>query len=216
MAIDELYDTYLQALKSGNRVHCTQIVQSLLEDNMPIPDLYQNFFQRGMYDIGVLWEKNQVSVAVEHIATAITEGLMAQVYPKLFDYPKNGHTVVVACISQEFHQIGAKMVADICELEGWDSFFVGANTPNDHLLSLIGEKSPELIALSVSLSISMPNLINVLTEISAAFPMIPIIVGGQGVIETDDKGILVFSQVSILKTITQLQNHLKTIGEIAA
>ena len=92
---------------------------------------YNNLFQKSLYRVGELWESNRISVAKEHLATAITEGLLNLVYPKLFEPEqyRKGRTILISCTANEFHQIGGKMVADVCELNGWDSHFLGANTP---------------------------------------------------------------------------------------
>ncbi len=50
------------------------------------------------------------------------------------------------------------MVADIFELNGWDSHFLGANTPFDQMLAYIQDESPDLVGLSVSVYFNMPAL----------------------------------------------------------
>ena len=69
----------------------------------------------------------------EHLATAISESLLNLTYPRLFAQPRNGKSAVVTCVSNEYHQIGGKMVADIFELNGWRGHFLGANMPEADL-----------------------------------------------------------------------------------
>jgi len=86
---------------------------------------------------------------------------------------------VVACAPNEHHQIGARLVADHFELNGWRSFFLGANTPARDLASLIAEKRPDVAALSLTLPVNLDALINEVREIREAFSGLPILVGGQ-------------------------------------
>ncbi|MEI6107437.1 MAG: cobalamin-dependent protein, partial [Opitutae bacterium] len=135
--------------------------------------------QRSLYEVGELWEQNRISVANEHLATAISEGLLNLIYPRLFATPRNGKSAVVTCVANEHHQIGGKMVADLFEFHGWRGYFLGANTPVRDVISLIGEKRAEVVALSVAIASGLPTVISAATEIRAAFPALPILVGGQ-------------------------------------
>lgn len=179
MIAESLYADYLQALLAGDRNRCADIAKELLDRDVPVKELYLGLFQRSMYEVGTLWERNRISVAVEHLATSITESLLSLTYPKIFAAEHNGKKAVISCVANEYHQIGGKMVADIFELHGWDGYFLGANTPVDDLLQMLADKKPDLLGLSLSVSFNMPNLYAVLERIEAAFPELPVIVGGQ-------------------------------------
>jgi methanogenic corrinoid protein MtbC1 len=86
---------------------------------------------------------------------------------------------VISCAANEFHQIGGKMVADMFELNGWDSQFIGANTPEDHMLAHIQDEKPDLVGLSVSVYFNMPALKAGLAAIRGNFQHLDILVGGQ-------------------------------------
>jgi len=177
--ITERYEPYLSALLAGDRHTCQGVVEQLLASGVAIRHLYVGLFQHSLYQVGELWERNQISVATEHLATAITESLLTLVYPVIFRTPRCGRRAVVSCVANEYHQLGGKMVADILELNGWDSYFLGANTPVDALLELIEEKQPELLCLSLSVYFNLPSLLNALQQVNAAFPGLRILVGGQ-------------------------------------
>jgi len=84
-ALSELvYEEYLAALLAGDRARCTALVEELLAAGVGLKDLYVHLFQRALYRVGELWERQRVSVAVEHLATAITERLLTLVQARLF------------------------------------------------------------------------------------------------------------------------------------
>ena len=118
-------------------------------------------------------------MAVEHLASAITERLLSMVEVDTFSAPHIDQSVIIACIADEFHQIGARMVSDVFELHGWNTHFLGANTPVRDLISMIHKKKPDLIVVSVSVYFNIPNLLSALTELRTSFPTIPILAGGQ-------------------------------------
>ena len=43
--------------------------------------------------------------------------------------------MVATCIGGELHEIGIRMVADFFEMEGWDTYYLGANTPADAVVA---------------------------------------------------------------------------------
>ncbi len=179
MISEAAYKTYLDNLLAGDRNVCLATVESLLEQEIPLLDLYEQLFQRSMYDVGTLWENNRISVAVEHLATAITERLLAVVYPRLFRDEHNGRRAIIACVPHERHQIGARMVADAFELSGWDGYFLGADTPQEALVRLVREKQPDMVALSSSLASNLDRVRDVLDRLRREFSGLPLIVGGQ-------------------------------------
>lgn len=179
MITREIYQDYTQALLRGDRPYCAGIVKGLLDKDISIYDLYMKLFQRSLYEVGTLWETNQISVAVEHVATAITDSMLSLVYPKIFAADHKGKKAVVSCLVNEYHQIGGKMVADIFELNGWDGYFLGANTPTNDLISMISDKQPDIAALSVSIYFNMNLLHDALDRIKKEFPDLKVIVGGQ-------------------------------------
>jgi MerR family transcriptional regulator, light-induced transcriptional regulator len=176
---EEQYLQFLQALLSGRREICHNIVADMLKTDIEIKDLYVHLFQRALYQVGEMWETNKISVATEHIATAITEGLLTLIYPRIFEAAHSGKKAVIACVPNEFHQIGAKMVADTFELNGWDGHFVGANTPTSELINKLQETEPDVIGLSLSIYFNYPHFVKMITEIRKDFPKTPIWVGGQ-------------------------------------
>lgn len=179
MINQDLYEKYFQAILGGDKKRCTAIVKDLLDKDISLYSLYLDLFQRSLYQVGKLWETNQISVATEHMATAITETLLSLAYPKIFSAEHKGKKAVVSCLVNEYHQIGGKMVADIFELNGWDGYFLGANTPVDDLLDMIRGKQPDILALSVSIYFNMDSLYNTLEHIREKNQDLKIIVGGQ-------------------------------------
>jgi len=173
------YDHYLDALLQGDRPGCSRIVQDKCTEGAGVKDLYVNLFQRSLYQVGDLWEQHRISVAVEHLATAITERVMTLVQPRVFGGAQRERSVIVACVADEYHQLGGRMVADLAELHGWRGHFLGANTPVDGLLQMIDRHKPDLLGLSLSVYFNLPALLKALDAIHGSFPGLPTLVGGQ-------------------------------------
>ncbi|NJN68467.1 MAG: hypothetical protein HC884_18030 [Chloroflexaceae bacterium] len=140
--INSIYQEYLDALRKGNRRRALNVARSSLESGLDIRDLYLEVLQPAMHEIGRLWEGNELTVAQEHLATAITQSVMAQLYSYVFTRPSVGRTLVATCIGGELHELGVRMVADFFEIEGWDVYYLGANMPTEDVVAMVNERGP--------------------------------------------------------------------------
>jgi methanogenic corrinoid protein MtbC1 len=206
---DEIYAGYLHALLAGEKGKCIETVNGLLRKGVTIYDLYIHLFQKSMYQVGELWEQNRISVAVEHLATAITESLLTLVYPLIFSAEHIGKKAVVSCVASEYHQLGGKMAADIFELNGWDSYFLGANTPPEELLKLIQQKKPDLLGLSLSIYFNVENLYRVLEMVRGSFRDLPVLVGGQAFRWGGRERVEKYPGVAVIPTLTELESFIR-------
>lgn len=149
----EVAARYLEALLAGDR---DAAVRTALDEGiargLSVPDLYLGVIQPAQHRIGELWQENRVTVAHEHVATAISQLVMALAYPALPRQPANGKRTLVACVDDELHDLGARMVADFFEMAGFDVRYLGANLPADSLVGMVREESPDLTILSVTMA----------------------------------------------------------------
>jgi methanogenic corrinoid protein MtbC1 len=176
---EEQYQVFFTSLLAGDRILCTQVLQGLLIPGIDLREIYVHLFQRALYEVGEHWERGTISVAVEHAATAIVERLLTIVQPKVFAGGERRYTAIIACVSEEYHQLGARMVADLFELQGWRSYFLGANTPISDLVQMIRKYNPHVVGLSLSIYFNLPALLKVHAAIRNEFSKQLIIVGGQ-------------------------------------
>jgi MerR family transcriptional regulator, light-induced transcriptional regulator len=171
--------TYLNDLVAGQRAACIDHVDALLAQGTTPRELYVDLFQASLYEIGRRWEIGEVSVATEHVATAITEELLGRVFPHVARRPPMGHRAVVSCAADEFHQIGGRIVADTLEGMGWDVDFVGAGASVDDLVTCVQLAPADLVAISVSVDLHLLRMEETVRAVRAADPRVPIAVGGR-------------------------------------
>jgi methanogenic corrinoid protein MtbC1 len=180
-------DVYLQAILSGQRHAAVQIAKEALREGLTLQDLYLDVFQPAMYEVGACWEANRISVAQEHIATAITQFVMAQVYEPPVDRPGDSGTVVLTGVEGELHSIGAVMVGDLLESSGWRVHFLGTNLPASSILSVIRETAPSHVGISATMLFNVPAVRQLVAAIRAEFAeRIRILVGGAAFRTTPD------------------------------
>ncbi len=170
---------YLRALLSGERHTASQIILNAVHNGTPVKEIYLHVFQPVQYEIGRLWQINEISVAEEHYATAVTQLIMSQLYPEIFAAERNGHTLVATCVGGELHEIGVRMVADFFEMAGWDTFYLGANTPSESIIHALQQRHAHVLAISVTLASHIDQMTQLIQTIRRSdVGDIKILVGG--------------------------------------
>lgn len=150
--------TYLDFLLAGKRTEAGELIDKLVEDDVSIKDIYEHIFQKSQYEVGTLWQSNKISVAHEHYCTAATQLIMSQLYPQIFSTDKKGYKLVSCSVADELHEIGIRMVTDFFEMEGWDTYYMGANMPSDNLISAIKEYEADVLAISVTMPLHLEKV----------------------------------------------------------
>jgi methanogenic corrinoid protein MtbC1 len=178
--LKNLADEYLNALLRGRRDQASRLIMDAVESGTPIKELYLQVFQKTQHEIGRLWQTNQISVAQEHYCTAATQMIMSQLYPHIFSTEKIGRTLVATCVSGDLHEIGVRMVSDFFEMEGWDTFYLGANTPARDLLQALTERDADLVLISATMTFHLRFVREIISAIrsDAATKDVKIMVGG--------------------------------------
>lgn len=183
--LHSLTDRYIAAQLAGDRATALQI---MLEDGIgggiPAPELYLNVIQPAQHRIGRLWQENRITVAQEHLATAISHLVLAHLYPLLPREPENGLVAVVACVPGELHDMGSRIAADFFEMSGYDVRFLGANVPVESLSAMVAESRADIVVLSVVMTFNLPGLRDVVRAIRALPGVSPRIIVGGPAIET--------------------------------
>jgi MerR family transcriptional regulator, light-induced transcriptional regulator len=153
---------YLNALLSANRHTAITIINEQVKGGVTVRDIYLHIFQPVLREVGRLWQIQKISVAEEHYVTGATQMMLAQLYLPFMTENKSvkrrGKTLVAACVSEELHEVGIRMVADFFEMDGWDTYYIGANTPAPGLIAAVKERKADVVALSSTMSYHLPQV----------------------------------------------------------
>lgn len=170
---------FLQALLKGDRKQCSLIASDYLQTDPSFINLYENVFKMALYEIGRLWETNQISVAAEHLATAITEAVLNELFAQLISNKRLNKKVMLTTVENEQHQVGLRMVADLFEMHGWETYYLGVGFPVEELIPYIAEVKPEILAISWSIPFNYEKLKLLIAKIQELYPNLILLIGGQ-------------------------------------
>lgn len=135
-------------LKCDSRKSREMLCADLAENDFA--SLYLKRIQPVMYKIGTLWAEGKIQVTHEHMVTALVSRVMASYYDKFTAADFGKGRAVLTCATDEFHELGARIVGDMLELDGWDVTFLGANVPQDDFVSTVIEIKPDIVGISVT------------------------------------------------------------------
>jgi methanogenic corrinoid protein MtbC1 len=178
--LEHLSARFLEAQLAGDRVAALSIVlDDGLQKGASIRELHLGVIARAQLEIGRLWQENRVTVAEEHLATAIAQLALARLYPHLPRTKGSGKRVVIACVEGEHHDMGPRICADFLEMEGFDVRFLGADVPSESLAKMVAKEKPDVVVLSMTLPIHRNGLQSAVEAVRAVAPSVHIVAGGK-------------------------------------
>lgn len=177
----DLYNEFLKHLLQGNYNKCLLVSKDNVETKKEMLEFFEYVIKPSLYKIGTLWEDGEISIAQEHLASSIVSRINSFLYSQFISLEVIKGKAVISSIANEFHEIGARIIADSLETNGWDVDYLGANTPLDDLIDLLIKKEPLLVGLSVSMPFNIDNLSYAVKKIKAHPELkdIKILVGGK-------------------------------------
>jgi len=160
---------FVQALLGSQRMAALTVIQEALREGTSLIDVYVEVVQMALYEIGRLWAANRITVAQEHMATAIAQYVVAQIYGQLPASSVQRGRAIVTGVEGELHQIGANMVADVLESLGWEVRFLGTQMPHQGILDAIEEHRAGLLGISATMLFNVPQVTRLLAAVRQRF-----------------------------------------------
>ena len=133
-----------------------------------------------MRRIGDEWHSGALTVAHEHLASAVLRDLLVDVM-RGFMNPA-GPRMIVATPAGERHEIGASLVGATAAAEGWNVVYLGADLPAADIVAATRAANARVVALSVVYAPQPAPLLEEIGRIRAELPRdVRVIVGGAAV-----------------------------------
>lgn len=181
-----------EALLTGDPSAAEAVAAGAIECELSVEEIYSRVITPAMVRIGGLWQHDEISVANEHLATAICQGVMARLFPILLrDEQRSRQRVMLAATQGEHHVLGLRMIADTLEGAGFDVRYLGADVPLEALLDACRVHRPAVLGLSTSMWLNVPLLLAAIRDIETLDHPPAIFVGGRAVGRAAENGLAV-------------------------
>ena len=154
----ERRERFQEAILEGRAQEALALALVEPDEEGAVRDFFQQVIQPSMYEVGTRWEEGRLSVAREHLAFAIVARALAVKHSRMTVTSEPRGLAVVTAVDNEYHELGAWMVATVLELADWEVHYLGANTPTESLVELIAELRPSFVALSITMPFNLTEV----------------------------------------------------------
>ncbi len=163
----------------GREAECTDTIDRVLRVGTGLIDIYEDLIARSMAIVGRMYERGEIDEGHEHAASAITERMLARISAAQLPHRSTGQVALIGCAANNWHTIGARLVADFLKHQGWRVIYLGPNVPTEAFLNAVAMHGPSAVLVSTS-SESVLDARSLLIEMRSRFPSLPIAIGGTG------------------------------------
>lgn len=132
-------------------------VLNLLAGGMAVDELITEVLAPVQLEVGLRWGANLWSVADEHAATAVIDGVLGALALNAPVPDAHRGRVLVACAEGEYHTMPARMGAELLRGEGWEVTFLGASLPATDLQRYAGATQPDVVVISCTVPLFLPG-----------------------------------------------------------
>ncbi|MGD9909071.1 MAG: B12-binding domain-containing protein [Candidatus Izemoplasmatales bacterium] len=182
-----IYSKFVSFLDNEDKDQAISYVISLLtNEELTLEQLYLDILSPSLANYHCEEEEETLCIWKEHARTSIVRTILEATYPFVIERKKNvtskNKTIMVVCPSEEYHEIGAIIVAHFLSLAGYNARYIGANTPKNNIVSAVKVLHPDFVAISVTNYYNLVITKKITEEIKKYYPQVKIIVGGQAFI----------------------------------
>ncbi|MET9255494.1 cobalamin B12-binding domain-containing protein [Streptomyces sp. NPDC003717] len=175
-----LRDALWDAVQARDEQAAGRVVFGALDDGVGAEAVLLDVIAPVQRRVGVEWAADRISVAQEHVATAIHDRVIAALAHRApapaAPEPGRAGTVTVACVDGEWHALPARILAEVLRGRGYAVDFLGAQVPTAHLIAHLHKTGPDVLALSSSIPTRLPGAHTAVTAVQAIG--VPVIAGG--------------------------------------
>lgn len=173
-------ERYLDALLQGDRKQSRAVIEEALQSGIPANLVYVDLIWPIMTEIEKLLRSDRITATEEHLATRINRTIVDQLQNKLPRRPGKNKKIVVCCAPSELQELGAQIMADLFESDGWEVKFVGGGLTNDDILAFTHEYAPDILLIYGTTPKQAPSVrqsIDTIKDVNA-WPNMRIMVSG--------------------------------------
>jgi len=180
MVKQQTLSRYLQPLLRGDRKACRAVIEEILQSGVPANSVYIHVIWPIMVEIEKLLRTDKITPTQEHLATRINRTIIDQLQNKLPRRPSRNKKIAVCCAADQLQELGAQMLVDLFESDGWEVRFLGGGLTNDDIFAFVNEYAPDILLIYGTIPKQAPAVRRLIDTIKTvnAWPHMRIMVSG--------------------------------------
>ncbi len=177
--LERAFELYLAAILEGDRRTAVRVTEQAARAH-PITSVYRQVVEAAQVEVGARWARNEISIAREHMATAISQYVLGTLYSHLPIPDRTLGRAVITGVEGERHQLGSHMVADLLEAEGWSVRFLGTQMPHPDIVEVAREHGAKAVGISATMMANLDGVAGLIRDLRETLgPELRIVVGGR-------------------------------------
>ncbi len=180
------HEPYLATLVAGSPRKARFVLEDLLNQGHSVAAILEDVLTRAMESIGDLWQEGLLTVAQEHLASAMTEAQLAWLAPLLPVHASSSSLILLAGTPGELHGLGLRMLADVLSADGWRVLNLGSSVPEDDLVELVARRRPDVVGLSTALTTHLRDTRSIAAKLHALPDPPVVLLGGAAYLGNED------------------------------
>lgn len=186
--MNQYFEKFVEYLNQEDKDSSVNYVLKLLDEKLlTLEQVYLELLVPAQNSFVCKEEDKEICIWKEHSRTSIIRTILECTYPYVIERRKSikkvNKKVVIFTPSEEYHEIGAIIVNNYFQLAGFNSQYIGANTPKSDIILAIKAYKPDFVAISVTNYYNIVVTKLIAQEIRKNYPEVKIIIGGQAFLQ---------------------------------
>lgn len=175
---EALVKEYARGAIKGDEGECGEILDRLLRSGATMLAIYEDLLASAQRLVGCWYETGEIDEAQEHMASCLTERMMARVAQASGAPSSTDRAAVLGCAEGNLHQIGVRMVADYLRQAGWRTLFLGASVPTAAFLETVRRHRPAAVFIGCSSEAAVAATLGLVSSLRSDSNEFLVFVGG--------------------------------------
>jgi MerR family transcriptional regulator, light-induced transcriptional regulator len=173
---------YAAALLSGDEVAAEVAIREAIDAKLTTAQIDDEIIAPALWLVGDLWQRGEISVADEHLATEISLRVLALQREALRTAgARAGHRVMLATPAAELHSVALRMSGNLLREAGYDTVMLGADVPPQSLAHSASRHEPDVICLSSTMAGGDDQIAIAIHEVHQERPAAGFVLGGRAI-----------------------------------
>jgi len=177
--VSALGRAYVDALLSADQVAAEIAIREAMDAGLGTAQIDDEIIAPALWHVGDLWERGEISVADEHVATEISIRVLAlQREAQRVAQTRGDFRVLLAAPAGERHVVALRMVDNLLRNAGYDVAMLGSDVPTEALAKLVNRRPPHVVCLTSTMRDAAGEVVAAIGAVQRRWPDVGFVVGG--------------------------------------
>jgi methanogenic corrinoid protein MtbC1 len=177
--VTELGRAYAEALISADEAAAEIAIREAMDAGLDTASIDDEIIAPALWRIGDLWQRGEISVADEHIATEISIRVLAlQREAQRVAQTRGEHRVLLAAPAGEQHIVALRMIDNLLRNAGYEVAMLGSDVPGEALIALMHRRPPDVVCLTSTMVDPAGKVLATIDALQRRWPTMGFVIGG--------------------------------------